>query len=915
MIEVSLLGPPRVERDGTRVAFETRKALALLALLAVTDRPRTRDGLANLLWPDGDPERARAALRRTLSDLRSGIGGDLLEATPDHVLLLKGPGLGVDIDRFRALSRGGRAEEAVGLFRGDFLEGLAVRHAPDFEDWVQIEAAELRRELTAALASVTRDRETTGDLDAALSAAQRWVAVDPLHEPAHQALIRLYAATGARGAALAQYRECVRALSRELGVVPLKETTALYEEVNRGTYAAPARPAAPEADVPPRPVRGTPFVGRARELADARAVYEAVDADGRVVLVEGEAGIGKTRLAEELLASVRRRGGHVLVGRAYEGESGLAYAPVVEALTARLRETDTWLSALDPWVRAEANRLVPGLGAGTGSDELRPREGPGAESRFLSAVWETLVAAGGGDRPGALFLDDVQWADDATRALLAYGLRRLKGRPLLVVLAWRTPYEHPLRHAVTAAVRDGRGTRVGLDRLAQDDVRRLAEATRPDADQAAAHRLWEATEGVPLLLVEYLRTSGTEPSGSVPARVREVLRARLDPVSETGRQMLSAAAVVGRSFDAETVRAVSGRTDEETVTALEEVVQHGLVVEASEAYDFAHHLLRAAVHDDTSLARRRLLHGRAASVPGTPDATVARHLRLAGREAEAAQAFRRAGEQARTVFANAEALEHLRAALALGHPDRAGLLAEIGDVQVVVGDYAGALHSLEDAAASSDPARLPIVEQRLGRLRHRLGDYTLAVGHLEAALEAAPLDEQVLRVGILVDLSQAVEACGDAERAELLAGRARKLAEAAGDPRSVGAARNMEGMLASARGRHGVALEHFRTCLALAEQAGDPQLRVAAWNNAALAHRSRGELDEAVRLTEQALELCAALGDRHREAALHNNIADLLHDQGREDEAMTELKRAVAAFADVGTVEEPQAGVWRLVRW
>ena len=158
MIEVSLLGPPRVERDRTRVTFETRKAVALLAVLALADRPRSRDSLAELLWPDNDPDHARAALRRTLSDLRSGIGGDLLEATPDHVLLVKGAGLLVDVDRFRDLCRSGRAARAVDLFRGDFLEGLAVRHAPEFEEWVQVHDAALRRELTAALAVLTRRR-------------------------------------------------------------------------------------------------------------------------------------------------------------------------------------------------------------------------------------------------------------------------------------------------------------------------------------------------------------------------------------------------------------------------------------------------------------------------------------------------------------------------------------------------------------------------------------------------------------------------------------------------------------------------------------------------------------------------------------------------------------------------------------
>jgi DNA-binding SARP family transcriptional activator len=917
VIEVSLLGPPQVQRDDARVRFETRKAVALLALLVMTERPRTRDALAEMLWPDHDPERARAALRRTLSDLRSGIGGELLDATHDHVRLVKGPGLTVDVDRFRELCRAGRIETAVELFRGDLLEGLAVRHAPDFEEWVQIESAQLRRELTQALASLTKEREEAGDLAEALVAARRWVATDPLHEPAHQALIRLYAATGDRGAAMEQYRECVRTLSRELGVPPLRETADLYEAVNRGTYTAPSQPPPrPAPSAAPGAVAEVPFVGRSGELAAARDALDSVGAAGRVVVVEGEAGIGKTRLAEQLLASVRRRGGRVVVGSAYEGESSLSYAPVIEALRARLREDDAWLSSLDRVVRDQVARLLPELAdSRRSSDVLTGPDGPGAESRFLSALWTALVAAVNGDRAGALFLDDAQWADDATRTLLAYGLRRLASRPVLVVLAWRTPYDDELRRAAAVTVRSGLGVALRLGRLGRADSSRLTLWAWPDASHDDVQHLWEATEGVPLLQVEYLRAAARDPAGTLPPAAREVLHARLAPVSETGRQVLAAAAVLARPFDADAVRTVSGRTDDETVRALEELVGLGLVVETSEAYDFAHHLVREVVHGETGLARRRLLHARAARVPGTPDASVARHLQQAGRSSEAAVAYWKAAERDLEVFANAEAVEHLSAALALGHPDRAGLLIALGDVQVVTGDYAGALRSLEEAARICPARQRPGVEQRLGRLRHRQGDYPRAVGHLEAALEAARPEDLVLRAGILVDLSQAVDSCGDPLRAEAVAAQALAHAEAAGDPRSVAAARNAEGMLATARGRHDVALEHFGASLALAEEVGDPELKAAALNNTALALGSQGDLDGAVGLMRRALELCRVVGDRHREAALSNNLADLLHEGGRDDEAMEHLKQAVEAFAEVGEDEEPQAGVWRLVRW
>ncbi len=241
MIEVQLLGPPVVARDGLPVAFDTRKATALLAHLCLTDIARPRDALADLLWPGTDLAHARGALRRTLSALRTGLGAEHLQASRDSVRLDKSPDLSVDVDRFREAAARGDLEAALAAYGGDLLEGFVVRDAPDFEDWLATEQATLQRELTAVLAALAADREAAGDAAGAVSLVRRWLALDPLHEPAHQSLIRLLATVGDRAAALVQYRECVRILSRELGVPPLRETTELYEAVNRGTFTSDPR--------------------------------------------------------------------------------------------------------------------------------------------------------------------------------------------------------------------------------------------------------------------------------------------------------------------------------------------------------------------------------------------------------------------------------------------------------------------------------------------------------------------------------------------------------------------------------------------------------------------------------------------------------------------------------------------------
>ncbi len=544
-------------------------------------------------------------------------------------------------------------------------------------------------------------------------------------------------------------------------------------------------------------------------------------------------------------------------------------------------------------------------------------DGPGAEFRFLGGLWDVLAAAVDGAVAGVVVLDDVPCADDATLALLTHGIRRLRGRRVLVLVTWRTPFEHGFGRVATDAARAGGGAVCRLERLDRDAVGQLVQAIRPEATpRQLASRLWERTEGVPLLLVEYLRALGPESEElTLPEGVRSLLLARLEPLSPTARQVLSAAAVTGRSFDADVVRMVSGRTDEETVSALEELARRGLVREGAGGYDFSHEQLRSLVYDDTSLARRRLLHARACDVPRIPIGAVARHLHLAGRDAESAVAHWRAAEQARALFAHSEALDHLLSAAALGHPDRTAVLTAVGDVLTVMGDYPGALRHLEEAAAGADPEHLGGVEHRLGRLQHRRGEWALAEAHLRAALELVPRTEPSTRAEVLADLSLTAHARHDTAQARALAGEAAELADRSGDDRSRCQAHNLLGLLATSEADLDTALSQLTQSRALAEGAGDGDLRVAAMNNLALAHRARGELGTATALTREALTLCVEMGDRHREAALHNNLADLMHAAERPDEAMAHLKAAVEIFAEIGSQDEPQPEIWKLVRW
>jgi DNA-binding SARP family transcriptional activator len=936
-LEISLFGPPRVSRSGRPVSLESRKAIALLAHLALVERPCSRAALCELLWSGQDRGHARGALSRTVTVVRTAIGDEWVDSGADSVSLRRGDELEVDVHRFRALTSEEATEEdliqAVELFSGEPLEGFSVRDSPPFDAWRAGEADELGRELGASLGRLVGLLTERGDYGRALVHARRWLGLDRLHEPAHRALIRLYALAGDRAAALAQYRDCVRTLSSELGVAPLDETVVLFEQVSEGTLLAPSAepsPAPPAAEARPADApTELPLVGRSDELAALHDAHGAAAVDGRVALIEGEAGIGKTRLARELISGVSDRGGLVLAASCHEDEMGVPYGPVVELLAQALRGAGRTLAEAVPAGRlADASLLLPELG----SPELPPpvaAANPAARARLLDGVAAVLGTAGQRARPGLIFVDDVHAADEATVDVLAYLGRRLKDRPLLLVLSWRSeavPPGHRLRRLAAELSRAGAAVAMKLERFGESDVAQLSRAVRLERGPELEHRIYVESEGLPLVVAELLAAAqaGGEPlERPLTGEMQDVLEARLSGLGAVAHQLLQAAAVVGRTFGFETVRVASGRSDDEAADGLDELVARGLVREQAgpdPAYDFAHGKLRALAYERTSLARRRLLHRRVAdafmrTTPSPEGAgLVAHHLRLAGDHTAAAEQHRRAAEHAAAVLAHRDALEHLEAAVALGSPDVVELHERIADLRTLVGDYAGAVSGYERAAAECAPDALARIEHKLGGVHHRRGEWRRAEVRYAVALEAKP--DAGLRARILADLSLTLHHAQEPDRATALAGEARALAESAADEQARAQAHNLLGVLARGAGRLDAARNELERSRALAERMDDPVARVAALNNLALVARDAGQVGRALELTEEALALCVAQGDRHRQAALENNLADLHHVAGRTEESMTHLKRAVAIFAEIGADEATRLPeVWKLVSW
>jgi DNA-binding SARP family transcriptional activator/predicted ATPase len=348
-LSLYLLGPPRIERDGRPVKVDTRKAIALLAYIAITGQSHRRDSLINLLWPDYDPHRGRTNLRRTLYALRKARAGDWLDVDREEVQLDPSADVWLDVDEFHrhlaeCQTHGHAPLEvcptcldpltaAVTLYRGDFLTGFSLKDSLNFDDWQFLQAEDLRGEFAGALERLVEGHRAQGAFDSSLHYARRWLALDPLNEAAHCQLMQLYDWCGERSAAMRQYQECVQVLQDQLGIAPQASTTALYQAIAEGRALRPpvgpvryplekglGGPGVRAAVVPPADrerdtlkTARSGFVARERELAQLDRLLDLARAGQRqVVFVTGGPGRGKTALIEEFARCAQERSADTL---------------------------------------------------------------------------------------------------------------------------------------------------------------------------------------------------------------------------------------------------------------------------------------------------------------------------------------------------------------------------------------------------------------------------------------------------------------------------------------------------------------------------------------------------------------------------------------------------------------------------
>jgi DNA-binding SARP family transcriptional activator len=719
-ITLTLLGPPSVRFTGGKQCTPQpgAKELALLAYLALEPGPHTREELAGLLWGESSDMEARASLRQALKHLRTTLG-EIIQTERSVVAL--GASIECDVSDFKRLV----IQEPNCALSADiprFLAGFSVRHAPQFDDWAAATRRQLLQMYQNALGTLAREAMGQWRWRAAVDVADRWLRSDPLSDEAARLAIEARYLAGDRGAALARFADYRTVLASETGCEPGRTLMNLIRRVEADAAPSSPRPITDEWYAR-APSFESSLIGRQGEWGILVKGWKRVArGTGQIVLIDGEPGVGKSRLAEEFLRWVVAQGGGVLRGHGYDGRVGIPYEPVVEVLREALASPGVGGTAPE-WL-SEVTRLLPELRQRFPAiPELTPSDS--AEGwRLFEGVAQLLLSLAA-ERPLVIWLDDLHWCDGDSCNLLRFLTRRSEQAPIL----WLgTLSMGELERAAPAAQlcrvlrAKAHSSTVTLGPLSEDHlwqmIREMGHVSTPTGARRFANRVFGVTGGNPFYTVELLKTmfaqgllevdessgewaatSGALTQGRdlpVSQTVHEVIAARIDRLPEQLNELLITIAIAGAGCRTEVLSHVHGISRLHAAAVGDALVERRLLLEEGGVYRCAHPVIAHVVRDGLTPSRRCEIHRTLAL--GLEQAMVPHQIREAARElarhadrgGEPALAYRFAliaseGAIERYAFAEALSWLDLAASNARGEEQTHGVNRRTADVLEAAG--------------------------------------------------------------------------------------------------------------------------------------------------------------------------------------------------------------------------------------
>jgi DNA-binding SARP family transcriptional activator/tetratricopeptide (TPR) repeat protein len=856
VLRARLLGALEVELNGAVIESPVaQRPWAVFAYLALASRPVARSELASQFWPDVLDQSARASLRSAIWALRRQVG-DVLEVIGERVGLAEAAAVWIDVREFERLA-GSDPSGALELCRGDLLDGLEA-------DWAVAARDRHRDRVIELLEHLASQAEERGEARDAVGFTRRQVELDRFNEEAHRRLIARLDRAGDRAGAMRIYRTLAERLRQELAVAPSRQTRELVERLRAATPASPVAGARPAA---PGPLG---LIGREQELTELESTWQAISGGtGAAAVVRGEAGIGKTRLANELRSRVEASGALTATSAALDlgGMAPLSlWAELVRELLPALpapAPDSAWpddLSVLSAELPAHFARGA-GHSAAVAPDLQR--------TRLYEAVVALLEWAAR-QAPVLLVLEDIHTADRASLELAAYAARRVAGLRVMVLITRR---ELPssmdadrLEHALRA--RGLLALELELAPLAPAPVAALARNAARLSD-AEVRRVVELAEGNALLAVETARALGRGRKDVAPS-VRGLVRATAASLPDEARSLVEIAAVAARPIEAVELSRLPLEDPERAATA---ALQSGLMAAVGDAVAFRHALLRDAVYAEIAEPRRPGLHHRWARVLLASEqagalprpAELARQLRLARADAEAVPPLARAAANARNLGALDEAVAYIEEALGIA-PDRAELWLELAELEAWRHRRERSEEAFGRAFAlleGDDP--LILARARLQHARANHGP----ICHPRVALESARAALELIgrtRLPARDERSEALAACawceavaGSVEETDRLLEALSAEREALDDWRiyDVAHARALALM------RRGCFTESYGPSITAGEASariGRPDLAYGAWVNAAGAASAAGQHERALEFLDRATAAIAERG-------------------------------------------------------
>jgi DNA-binding SARP family transcriptional activator/tetratricopeptide (TPR) repeat protein len=927
-LQIQLLGDFRLAQGETILAsLPSPRLQSLLAYLVLhRDAPQSRQHLAYVLWPDSSEAQARANLRGLLFRLRRALPADstFILATTSQIQWNPGSPFSLDVDNFEqflAVAEGAEGaaliialRQAMAIYRGDLLPGC-------YDDWIMPLRERLREGAISCLLRLAEAAERDRDDAVAYEHYLSLTRLNPLWEKWYRGQMRALAGMGRTPEAIAVYNQLQQLLESELSVPPADRTERLAARLNEELEA---RATARRQNLRRRP----PFVGRVLERSRlVRELDRAGNEGGGLAAVLGEAGMGKTRLLEELAQAAQWRGWQVVWGQAEEFTVPGAYAPLAQALAQALPRprVQQLVHLVSPVWLATIARVVPGIGDLLGIGEMEVGEGESGGAHLVDSLSPMTVAIGHLWQglqtlsPYLFILDDAQWADPALWPLLDDLREWLAQAAVLLVVSGRSD---ELRSQGLAWSYLQQWDQTGhpviqLTGLPAEELEALIRASGlKKLDSPQLERLSEMSDGNPLLVLSLLESGDPAGLPEDSSLASQMLR-RLEAISEEAAIALQGAAVIGYQFDYALWEAVMAGVQPTQLPALAgELEQARLIRLEADGYCFAHDTLRASVYHHTPPSRRQRLHQSmlAALALVSPDDvfSLLHHAEQAGDRSATSHYAMLAGERALAAFTYQAAVDFFSRALDALPPDDwdgqyMAVLGRVRALDILAQREAqrADLEQLQALAARLEPAHRVEAAYHWARFYSASGDYQAAEQAAESGLALARRSgrgagNSERQAALLHMLAQVERNRGQYARARTRTEEARDLYRLGGSRYGEASMTDFLGGLAWEMNQYHEAAVHHAAAARMFRDIGAQLREAMALNNLGTAYWGLGEYGHARTTHERALEVNQALGHRRGEADNLDNLGGVSWVLGDYPAAIDFYEQALAIRRQIG---------------